>query len=376
MAYIRRRNKGWSFTVDLGIDPATGKRKQLTKSGFPTKKEAQRAVAQIEMQLEQNTYQPDRRFSFKEVYEEWWSIHSQTIKESTQAFVQSKVNRHILPRFGHLKIREISPTYCQRMINEIATEIKSVSDIKVQANQIFKYALKMDYIAKNPMQHTVIPKRDEGELVTKMDEKNFWNKHEVIHFLSTAKEELDMRNYLMFYLLIYTGIRKGELAALEWKDIDLEKRTMYINKTMFFKNKKEVIQTAKKKASIRSIRIDENTAALLRKWKLQQSEWLLERGINPETKYVLTRADGRPLRLAHPNDKLNSLIDKHNLSPITVHGFRHTHASLLFEAGATIKEVQERLGHRDIQTTMNVYAHVTDASKGKTADLFAQFMDQ
>ena len=151
---------------------------------------------------------------------------------------------------------------------------------------------------------------------------------------------------------------------------------MYINKTMFFKHKKEIIQTAKKLATIRSIRIDENTASLLRKWKLQQSEWLLERGINPETKYVLTRADGRPLRLAHPNDKLNSLIDKHNLSPITVHGFRHTHASLLFEAGATIKEVQERLGHRDIQTTMNVYAHVTDASKDKTADLFAQFMDQ
>lgn len=79
--------------------------------------------------------------------------------------------------------------------------------------------------------------------------------------------------------------------------------------------------------------------------------------------------------MAYPNDKLKSLIEKHNLHQITIHGLRHTHASLLFEAGASIKEVQERLGHSDIQMTMNIYTHVTDQVKEQTAQKFQKYIE-
>ena len=85
--------------------------------------------------------------------------------------------------------------------------------------------------------------------------------------------------------------------------------------------------------------------------------------------------NGSPLRLAYLNEKLNSLIKKHHLHPITIHRLRHTHASLLFEAGASIKEVQERLGHSDIQMTMNIYTHVTDHVKEQTAEKFQRYIE-
>jgi integrase len=97
--------------------------------------------------------------------------------------------------------------------------------------------------------------------------------------------------------------------------------------------------------------------------------------INGGNNFVFTREDGIPLRLAYLNEKLNILIKKHNLHSITIHGLRHTHASLLFEAGASIKKVQERLGHTDIQMSMNIYTHVTNTLKEQTASKFQKYIE-
>ncbi|WP_438495955.1 tyrosine-type recombinase/integrase [Paenibacillus sp. IHBB 3054] len=94
-----------------------------------------------------------------------------------------------------------------------------------------------------------------------------------------------------------------------------------------------------------------------------------------DDRYIFAREDETPLRLAYPNDKLTEIIRTHKLHSITVHGLRHTHASLLFEAGASIKKVQERLGHSDIKMTMNIYTHVTKSAKEKTANRFEKFME-
>jgi integrase len=90
---------------------------------------------------------------------------------------------------------------------------------------------------------------------------------------------------------------------------------------------------------------------------------------------LFTRDDGSPLRLAYLNEKLEIVIKKHNLHRITIHGLRHTHASILFESGASIKEVQERLGHSAIQMTMNIYTHVTDNIKEQTAAKFQRYLE-
>lgn len=371
--YKTKQGDKWMFKLIVGIDPGTGKKIMTTRRGFKTKKEAQAAYMKLKQEIDSGLLSK-QSLLFEDIFKEWWDIHSKTIKPSTKYSKLSKFDKHILPRFGKLKIKEITKGYCQRVINEIADEINSVNDIKIQANLVFKYAVKMDYILKNPMEYVTIPKKEETFLAAK-EERNYWTKNEVKEFLKLAKNHMSMQYFMMFYLLIYTGMRKGELVALTWDDIDLKEQTININKTMFFEKGKEIVQTAKKYASNRTIDIDSHTTKLLTSWKVKQKELLLADGINKKPSHILLRGDLRPIRLAYPNELLNNFITIYDLHSITIHGLRHTHASMLFEAGASIKEVQARLGHKDIQTTMNVYTHVSKTMSQKTAENFLKFME-
>lgn len=374
--YKNKSGEFWKFTYYGGIDPKTGKRKRSTKRGFKTKKEAQLAAEEIEKQVRIGTFK-NHKLTYGDVFNEWWITHKKTIKPSTISRKRSLFKKHILPRFEKIKLLDISRQYCQEMIDDIANSLNttsSASDVKIQANLVFKYALKNDYIERNPMEHTVIPKKESDFTANNEEERNFLYKNEIKYFLEQLEGKAIFQYYVLFYLLIYTGMRKGELIALEWDDINLDNKTIRINKTMFFQDGKEVIQTAKKQASKRTISITDDDVKLLKKWRILQKEYFLGEGIRKEVKNVLTREDMRPLRLAHPNDLLASHIKKEGLHKINVHGLRHTHASLLFEAGASIKEVQARLGHKDIQTTMNIYTHVTNFTAQKTADTFLKYM--
>ncbi|KLV18479.1 tyrosine-type recombinase/integrase [Bacillus altitudinis] len=373
MASFRKHSNGsWEYRIKIK-DPISRKFKEKSKRGFPTKKAAQLAAAKIEQEINTGTYITNNSTTFKQVFDNWWISHSKTLKPSTQYTLGSKFKKHILPRFGHLKIQDITKEYCQKMIDEIAEQIDSVNDVKIQANQVFKYAVRMDYIVNNPMEHVIIPKK-EADFLVEEPKRNFWTKQEIKDFFKLAKLNLNKQDYVMFHLLIYTGMRKGELLSLEWNDIDFDECTIFISKTLFFKDDKQIIQKAKTYQT-RTIHIDTKTVDILKKWRIQQQKHVLNSNDTLDIKNVLTREDKRPLRLAYPNDKLESFIKTHNLHPITVHGFRHTHASILFEAGATVKEVQVRLGHRDIKTTMNIYTHVTKTVKERTAELFQSYID-
>jgi len=376
--YSTKQGQMWLFKTDTGINPETGKRLTTTRRGFKTKKEAQIAAAKLEQEIASGISIKNDNLTFQDVYDQWFSNHCKTIKLSTRKAIESKFNKHILPRFGKLKIKEITRPYCQKMINEIAKLIKSVNDIKIQANQIFKYALKMEIIDRNPLEHVTIP-RQQNEIFNddnEVDERNYWKKEEIQKFLAITKRELEIRDYVLFHLLIYTGARKGEILALTWDDIDFEAGSLRLNKTLFHHEGKFIFQTSKTRESKRLISLDTKTQTLLNKWRIRQNEsYLAGKGILNNNKVVFDRDDGSPIRLAYPNEKLAALIKKHDLHKITIHGLRHTHASLLFEAGASIKEVQERLGHSDIQMTMNIYTHVTDYLKEQTAEKFQRYIE-
>lgn len=362
----------WEYRIRYK-DPVTQEFKEKSKRGFKTKREAQLEAAKVEQEIENNTYISDNSITFQKAFDEWWPAHSKRIKPSTQYTVFLKFQKHILPWFGSMKLKDITKGYCQKMIDEMSKQLKSVRDIKIYTSLVFRYAVGEGYIHKNPMDHVIMPKK-ESEFLAGEEDKNFWTKDEIKKFYELAKENMDIQNFIMFHLLLYTGMRKGELISLEWDDVDLSNQTISINKTIFFHEGKEILQKVKTYQS-RTIYIDENTTKLLQKWSIQQREWLLGNGINATPKNIITRPDLRPLRMGQPNDILDKFIKKHDLEHISIHGFRHTHASILFEAGATIKEVQDRLGHKDIKTTMNIYTHVTRGVKEKTADIFQKYLN-
>nr|WP_272595671.1 site-specific integrase [Paenibacillus apiarius] len=359
------------------VDPLTGKKKPSTKRGFSTKKEAQLHAAQTEQEIANGTFVEETKSpTFEEVYTQWYATHSPTIKRSTRRTVRSNFKSQILPHFGKLKLRDITKSYCQEVVNKIAEDIKSVNNVKTYTNKVFKYALKMDIILKNPMEHVVIPKDDADFTAEEnVEERDYWEKHEIKHFLNILKKDYPLRDYVMFHLLIYTGARKGEVLALHESDIDFKNKMLTLNKTLFQENSSSIFQTPKTASSRRTIGLDDVTIGLLRKWITSEKERLLGLGKKLDKDQLLfTRQDDSPLRLGYPNDKLKEIISKNNLHKISVHGLRHTHASLLFEAGASIKEVQERLGHSNINMTMNIYTHVTKTVKEQTAVLFGEFM--
>lgn len=139
-----------------------------------------------------------------------------------------------------------------------------------------------------------------------------------------------------------------------------------------------VIQEPKTKSSHRTISIDDKTANVLKSWRTHQRVESLKYGHNTSDKYqyvFTTVRDNKQLYPEHCNKALNLICEKHNFKRIKVHGFRHTHCSLLFEAGLSIQEVQDRLGHGDIKTTMDIYAHVTEKQRDQVADKFAKYIN-
>ena len=190
---------------------------------------------------------------------------------------------------------------------------------------------------------------------------------------------LKKKLYIMFRVLAYTGMRKGELQALEWSDIDFIDNTININKTLSINSEHKItVQTPKSKSSIRKISIDEETKLILKRWKIKQKELFFSIGTRVKKNQLCFTNDitNDYLYLNFTNDKLKKICKKHKFKEIKIHGFRHTHCSLLFESGFTIQEVQDRLGHSDLKTTMSIYAHVTEKQRDNMADKFANFMAQ
>lgn len=198
-------------------------------------------------------------------------------------------------------------------------------------------------------------------------------------FLKIVKETQSIKAFSMFQVLAYTGLRRGELLALKWKDINFKSKTLSVKRNLIYNEQEKEYQltTPKTKSSIRTLGIDEGTIQVLLTWRNFQREFFLGRGINTGStdQLIFTTQNNNYISESYLRRIIKRTTTEYNLPHITVHGFRHTHCSLLFEAGVDMQNVKERLGHSNIKTTMDIYAHVTKTERDKTADLFGEFME-
>lgn len=382
MATIKKYKKkdgstAYQFNAYLGIDPLTGKSKRTTRRGFKTQKDAKLALSRLEYEVSKHGFKQETNQTYEDVYNSWRLSYVNTVKESSYAYTISLFDKYILPKLSKSKIKKLGVFHCQKVIDEWFTESPNrYKRIKNYASKVFDYAISLNLIDDNPMKKIIVPTKT-NEISANKTINNYYDKEQLIEFLKLCSKS-NSKVYLFFRLLAYTGMRKGELLSLTWEDVNISSKEITVNKTLARGlNGKLLIQTPKTINSVRNIIIDDKTLKLLKRWKLEQKQLFLLRGINilNSKQLVFSNEANQLVQPSAPSEWMTSVLKGSSLPKIKIHGFRHTHCSLLFESGASIKEVQERLGHSDIRTTMDIYTHVTESAKNTVADNFSKYIN-
>ena len=322
-----------------------GKRRKSTKRGFATKREAEEWLRNFLIK---------QKADFDMKFEDFWKMYYADIetrlREHTMRTKKYIVELKILPYFGNKRVNDITAADIRQWQNELIKMGYSPTYLKTINNQlsaIFNYAVRYYDLKSNPCAKA-------GSMgKSKAEEMDFWTGEEFRKFIDSVMNK--RLSYMAFMTLYWTGMRLGELLALNPKDVDLEKRTISITKSYQRLGKKDVITPPKTPKSKRVITIPEFLAADIKDYMdslydLQENDRLF-----PITKYYLEH-------------EMQRGIKESGVKRIRVHDLRHSHASMLIELGFSPLEIANRLGHEKVETTLNTYAHLYPNKQTKLAE--------
>ncbi|MFQ7234235.1 MAG: tyrosine-type recombinase/integrase [Enterococcus hulanensis] len=369
-------DKAWYFKTYLGKDPLTGKKKYTTKRGFKTQKEAKIALATLELNVQKSGIPTSCNSTFQEAADLWLVNYKKTVTASTYSRTDIIFNKHVFPKIGNIKLSKITTAYCQKVINDWHDKgsSKQYPLFVNYMNKVFKYAINIGLTTDNPITNVIVPIAKEKE----KDKIKLYTKEQLERFLSEVQKEktpyLKIRDYTLFRLLAFSGCRIGEILALTWSDINFTTNELSISKTIAKGKNYYVSETPKTKKSNRKIILDEKTSIQLKRWKLEQKKFLFKLGYSKPA-FIFTNEQNRFTINQAVSDRYSIYRERAKLPYIGLHGFRHTHASMLYNAGADHKEVQERLGHANIKTTMDTYTHLTDDKKEETTQKLVKYIN-
>ena len=287
----------------------------------------------------------------------------------------------------NIKLKDITPFYWQKFLLFLAQTQpqKSIINNSFYPKHILKTAYKLKLISTNPTKDIALPKSSIKKIVSTED--LYFNQEELSHILKVVKSyKSSPYMYYICFLMSYTGMRLGELSALRWSDIDYKNKTIIINSTMYSKNKNIWLRqdTPKTLSSIRTISIGDDTISVLKEWHVYQlSNRLLNKTMNnyPKDDFVFTKYYAKenkelPILPTSIKSTFTRMRIKFNIPKLHSHIFRHTHVSLLSEAGISLEIIQNRLGHKDNNTTQKIYLHITKKSKINAAITFEKYMSK
>ena len=369
--YQTSKGKFYRFRVYAGIDEMTGKKKYIKRAGFKTKAEAKKALVKLQYEINAGKhFRPVEVMTFRDVYKLWLEYHRLTVKGSTLKIIESTFNSHILPAIGSYNVDSLTLATCQRAVNKwYKARPASYKNALAYASAVVDYAIKLELTQANNLKLVNKPKTKR-----KRSNRNYLDPSELKEFLEISKKSLEQ--YTAFRLLAYSGMRIGEMLALTWDDINFTDNTINIYKTVSRDKNGLSIQTPKTESSKRLLNMDIETMRVLHRWKVSQASYLLKCGINANQagQLVFSNRDNSIMETSNVRNWCDRIVKAGNLPRITLHGFRHTHATLLLSAGASIKEVQTRLGHSKVQTTLDIYTHLTKQDQKETINKLVRFL--
>ena len=378
--YTNTKGSFYEASVHLGLDPITGKQIKAHKRGFKTKKDATIWAERQRVEADKKGLsvftKEKRNIYFGAYYNQWLTSYEKQVRESTLRKTTAMFDNHILPIFGNIFLQDITTPMCQKAVNTWYDKFVDYKKIYYHFKRILLEAQKDEYISKHPCDRVKLP-TDKKDLELEDETLKFWDKEQLNIFLEECKKDSRPIIYPFFRLLTYSGMRRGEILALQWSDIDFVGGFLQIKRAITTDKKgKNIVGLVKNKTSARIITLDDITMNTLKQWKAQQREQLFSKGFNANTEnqFVFSNSKNSFMIVSVPAKWIRQITDRCDLPYINPHGLRHTHCTLLLEAGVNIKEVQRRLGHSDIETTLKIYSHVTEKQQKQTATDFAKYL--
>lgn len=376
---VRKRGKKWYYRFDVA--KANGKRVQHERVGGDTKAEALDALRKALNQYRNtNSLPSNEKISAYDYFNYWFKNYVEAqLSDNTQINYRNVLDKYVLPRLGEYYLKDIQPATVQSFIDDVAqstdykpdrTRLKkqTVEIILMVVKEALKYAVNpLQLLNESPAVYVRMPKiREKNKTREDLKIISVNQFKQIVKFFGKDNPQL-----IPFYIAFFTGMRRGEVSGLEWNNVDLVNKTIDVRQQMIQQSKNNIkISKLKTGASYRTVMIGDDLVNILKHQKLLQNQNRLHYGkYYYNSNFVCTKKNGKPIT---PNSikYLSDRVSKSLGFPFTFHSLRHTHATLLLEGGASPKEVQVRLGHSKIETTLNTYVHLTNDKKRKTASLF------
>lgn len=344
-----KNSNTWSFRKR--VRDIKGNLVNVRKRGFKTKKEAQKAEAMY------TQFEGDVDYlTFDTMYEKFLYQESKSVKESTIYSKKLIIKKYILEYFKNRKLKDISNEdiyLWHEQLKKQNLSLKRLNRVHMELNALFDYANTFYGLANNPAR-LVGGFKDNGIKQIKM---LIWTPEEFNLFINEVINE----SYKMFFnILYYTGLRKGEALALKWSDISFNNEKITINKTLTYKYAKNsnskntyIITSPKTNSSNRMVDIPQGLINLLQDYK-KRMEMIYGKIKSDDFVFGIDR----PLSLTTMDRYKNNACKNANVKQIRIHDFRHSHASLLISMNINPLFISERLGHKNVSTTLDTYSHL------------------
>ncbi|HFU4448335.1 TPA: tyrosine-type recombinase/integrase [Streptococcus suis] len=361
--------------IYLGVDVVTGKKVKTSITGR-TKTEVKQKAKQAPIEFVKNGSTVKKEVevkTYQELAELWLDNYKLTVKPQSFKLTKGIVHNHLLSTFGDMKLDKITLPQIQRHLNKLSETFVHFGNVHSLNRRILQYGVTLQLLPFNPAREVIMPKARKRE----SHAIKFIESEHLKKFMGYMKEKsvdsyVYYFEYVFYSLLLATGCRFGEAVALEWSDIDFENGTISITKN--YSKYVDLVGTPKSKAGIRNISIDKKTINLLRLYKNRQRQLFLEVGARASSVVFAT-----PTReyqdLAIRQDSLKRRCAKIGIPRFTLHAFRHTHASLLLNAGISYKELQYRLGHSTLAMTMDIYSHLSKDKEKEAVSYYEKAMN-
>lgn len=375
------RTGRWFFVVDLS-PPGARHRKQVRRRGFPTAKAARNALDELKANLRAGTWAAPSKQTLGEFLEKWLATVTPRLRPATVYSYRRNLRLHVVDRIGDVPLQALDAGTLNVLYADLLQPganratggplaARTVTYIATIVKSALGDAVRWGRLARNPADLADPPRASahrRPDMVT-------WTAEEVARFLTLGAAAGD-RDVALWRLLVATGCRRGEALGLRWRDVDLDAGTATIRQTVIVVAHVPQFGSPKTAAGARTLDLDAGTVTALREHRRRQAAERLQIGAGwRDLDLVFPKVDGSMEDPESASLRFARRVRKADLPRLTLHGLRHTWATLALRAGVHPKVVQERLGHSTIGVTLGVYSHVTAGMGRQAAELVAGLID-